>query len=241
MKKVNKNDIKSFMTLNFEFAGTRIMDRYLFPVEWKLKVNLVAVDYGTNRTDKEMQTASGLAYQKIHFWLESCLPDVVIVDTGNEVGMDVISKVDNIMMHCPGEPSDDMIVRLIHSKLSTIAAENILIREVYLESSDSPASYTFMLTDLGYDLPALVSDYTDLKSLHSTPWWERYDGFSFEFLAPADSETTPEEIFKDVADPLQEFENALLNGFGTITEIVSAETKPAEIIKIDKWKPKIVE
>jgi hypothetical protein len=241
MKKVNKNDIKSFMTLNFEFSGTRIMEKYIIPVEWELKVNLVAVDYGTSRSMKEMQTASGMAYQKLHFWLESCLPDIIAVNTANEVGMDIVSKVDNIMMHCPDEPTDDLIIRMLHSKMSTIVSDNIFIKEAVLSSSDSPATYTFCLADTGYDLPAKVSNYTNLPSLHETPWWERYDGFSFEFLSPPNSDILPEEIYERVSDPLQEFENALLSGFGTITEIISADTKPAEIIHIDRWKPKIVE
>jgi hypothetical protein len=244
MKKINKNDIKSFMTLNFDFAGTRIMEKYIFPVEWKLKVNLVAVDYGSDRTHKEMHTASGITYQKLHFWLESCLPDVVMLDSANEVGMLVVSKIDNIMMHCPGDPTDDLLVRLIHAKLSSIAGDNILIKEVYLESNDSSASYTFALTDIGYDLPATVKEYVNLRSLHTTPWWARNDGFSFEFLAPAEGDIAPEEIFKNVSDPLQEFENALLGGFGMITEVMptdAKDNKPAQIIQLDKWKPKIVE
>jgi len=240
MKKVNKNDIKSFMTLNYEFSGTRVMEKYLISAEWTLKVNLVAVDFGSKKTVKEMQAASSIAYQKIHFWLESCLPDIIMVSTQNPVGMDIVSKVDNIMMHCPDEPTDDLIVRMIHSKLSTIASDSILIKEVFLESNDNPASYTFSLTDVGYDLPAKVSDFTDLSSLHETPWWERYDGFSFEFLSPPNSDIPPEEIFKDVSDPLQEFEDAVLMSIGTITEVIK-DTKPAEIIQIEKWKPKIVE
>lgn len=227
------------MTLNFEFAGTRILEKYVLPVEWILKVNLVAVDYGTNRSNKEMQAASSIAYQKLHFWLETCLPDIVLVDTANEIGMDIVSKIDNIMMHCPGDPTDDLLVRLIHSKMSTIAAENILIKEVYLESSDNTASYTFSLTDSGYDLPTEVRKYTELSSLYSTPWWERRDGFSFEFLAPPGSDLEPEEIFKNVSDPLQEFENALLSAAGNVNDAIS--TEPAEIIQIEKWKPKIVE
>ena len=139
------------------------------------------------------------------------------------------------MLYCPSEPYDDIIVQLLHSKLTALAEDNLFVGEVRIKGSDMSVQYSFE-PDAGYDLPTTTAEYyVEGIARDIEPWWMRNDGFSFEFIRPADTDITDDELFKDVVDPLDEFNKII----GEMSDNIGVK-EPARIVQVEKWKPKKV-
>lgn len=237
MMKKGRHIIKSYMTLEYEFSGTRIQDAYLTPVDWKLTVNLVAAEK-KGKTKEEIEQQAGITYQKIYFWLDTNLPSILAVDVSKEDDLYIANLSSNIMLYCPGNPSDDLLIQLLHAKISTIAEPDLMVGQMTLKGSDTSLQYTFDCPDGEYSIPVTTeSYYTEGTTRDEVPWWFRNDGFCFEFVRPGDTEITDEELFKDIVDPMEEF-TRIVNEMADTS--ISMVREPARIVQVEKWKPKTV-
>lgn len=238
MIKKGRHIIKSHMTLEYDFSGVRLQEGSLTPVDWKLSVDLVATGKKGKSRD-EIEYDSSVTFQKLYFWLDTNLPNIVVVDVSSEDDLYLANLSTNIMMYCPGSPGDDLLVQLLHSKIATLAGQELLVGEVHLRGSDSSLHYTFDCADGVYMLPKTTTEYyLDGKTRDKTPWWMRNDGFCFEFARPDDNTQTDEELFAGISDPLDEFHRVMAE----MTESsIGILREPAKIIQVEKWKPKRVE
>ena len=238
MIKKGRHLIKSYMTLEFDFTGIRIQDAFMTPVDWKLSVDLVALDK-KGKSKEDLEIKASITYQKVYFWLDTNLQNIVMVDVGKDDDLYIANLSSNIMMYCPGNPSDDMIIRLLHSKISALSDPDLIVGEIRLKGSDTNLQYTFDVTDHDYLLPLTTSEYyTEGKTRDVDPWWERDDGFCFEFVKPIDCDVSDEELFKDIVDPMVEFDRIIKEMTDTQVNMVR---EPAEIVRVEKWKPRKVE
>ena len=237
MIKVGKSTVRSYMTLEYEFTGIRVQDSYLTPVDWNLTVNLIA-PVRRGRTKKDLETKLGTAYQKLYFWLDTNLPNIVVVDVEKEDDLYIANLSSNIMMYCPGGSGDDLMIQLLHSKLTALAGKELIVGELQLKGSDATLQYTFDCSDAEYNLPATTAEYyTEGKARDEEPWWTRDDGFCFEFIRPTNTELADEVLFKDIFDPMEEF-------YRVMSEAPDMQTgirEPARIVQVEKWKPKTIE
>ena len=203
-----------------------------------MSVDLIAPEK-KNRTKEESEYKASTTYQKLYFWLDTNLPGVIVVDVDKEDDLYIANLSANIMMYCPGGTGDDTIIQLIHSKLSSLAKNELLIGEIHLRGDDSTLQYTFDFQDNGYSLPETTEEYyTEGTARDKTPWWARDDGFCFEFIRPAETEITDDELFGDIVDPMDEFNKLVIEAadmhIGSVKE-------PARIVQVEKWKPKKIE
>lgn len=238
MIKRGKSIIRNYMTLEYEFTGIRIQEGYLSPVDWELSVNLI-VNGKKSKSKDDIEYRAGVVYQKLYFWLDTNLPSVVMSNVEDEDDLYIANLSANIMMYCPGNPSDDLIIRLLHSKLSALAGNDIEIGEIKIKASDTSIQYTYDSQDGEYDLATSTAEYyTEGVCRDSEPWWSRDDGFCFEFVRPAEIEGTDEEIFAGITDPMVDFEKVLSEMESTQIGMVR---EPARIVQVEKWKPRKVE
>jgi len=237
MIKHGKNIIRNYMTMNFEFGGIRIQDGFMTAVDWELSVNLIVAQRAKSREDVEYR--AGVMYQKLWFWLDANLQGIVLVNVESEDDLYIANLSSNITLYCPGNPSDDLVIKLLHSKLTALAGKDIGIGEMRLKASDTSICYTYDCPEGDYELPLTTSEYyTEGTCRDVDPWWTRNDGFCFEFVKPEDSEETDEEIFAGIVDPMIEFERAVSVMENTQIGMVR---EPARIVQVEKWKPKKVE
>jgi len=237
MMKRGKHVIRSYMTLEYEFTGIRIQDGSLTPVDWTLLVNLIAPEK-KGRTKEESEYKAGLTYQKLYFWLDTNLPNIVLVDVNDEDDLYIANLSSNITMYCPGNPGDDTIIQLLHSKLTALSGTELIVGEIHLKGSDTSLQYTFDCQDGDYVMPISTVDYyTEGKARDEIPWWARDDGFCFEFIRPDNAEVAEEEFFKDINDPMDEFQRIMSEVVDTHIGMVK---EPARIVQVEKWKPKTV-
>lgn len=237
MIKRGKNAIKSHMTLEYSFIGIRVQETVLTPVEWKITIDLAApVQKGKTKEDIEYE--AGIAYQKVYFWLDTNLPGIVILDVNNEDDLYLSNISSNITMYCPGNPGDDLIIQLLHSKISALAFPELIVGDIHLKGSDTALQYTYDCPDGDYGLPISTGDYyKECTTRDTIPWWARDDGFCFEFVRPEDSEVSDEELFADIVDPMDEFEKIIIEAADMH---ISMAREPAKIVQVEKWKPKTV-
>lgn len=238
MMKRGKQVIRSYMTLAYEFTGMRLQEGHLTPVDWTLTVNLIAsMKKGKSKAEGEYKAS--VIYQKLHFWLETNLPGIIFVDVSDEDDLYIANLSSNITMYCPGNPGDDMIIQLLHSKLSALSGAELEVGEIHLKGSDTSLQYTFDCPDGDYTMPTATAEYyTEGSARDEIPWWNRNDGFCFEFIRPGDTEITDEELFKDIVDPLDDFERIVAEMTDAHIGIVK---EPAKIVQVEKWKPRKVE
>jgi len=227
------------MTLTYSFTGIRVFDNLLTPVDWELSVDMVAtMKPGKEREDLEYNAS--VTYQKIYFWLDTNLPNIVVVDVNNETDLYISNLSSNIMMYCPSIPADDVIIQLLHSKLVSLSGEDLVIGEMQLKGSDTSLKYTFDCADGEYMLPTTVAEYYPEGTARDVkPWWTRDDGFCFEFIRPTDTDLDDSELFGDILDPLDEFYKWVKESDNEDSP-AGITKEPAKIVQVEKWKPKIV-
>jgi len=232
-----KNRIKSHMTLEYDFTGIRLLECSLIPVDWHVSVQVVALN-PKKKSIEEAEFDSTIAYQKLFFWLDTNLPNVILVDVNSEDDLYLANLSSNIMLYCPGEPFDDVFIKLLHAKMVALSEGKLLIGEMELKGSDSTMKYSYALDEENYDLPETTKEYyTEGEARDSKPWWNRDDGFSFEFIRPPDVTISNEELFKDIVDPMIEFNRSIRDAADKHIGIVK---EPARIVQVEKWIPKKV-
>lgn len=236
MMKRGKHVIRNYMTLEYEFTGIRIQEGFLTPVDWKLTVNLIAAEK-KGKTKEEAEYDAGIVYQKLYFWLDTNLQHIAMVDVNNEDDLYIANLSSNITMYCPGNPGDDLVIQLLHSKLTALAGTELVLGEIHLKGSDTSLQYTFDCPDGDYSMPGTTVDYyAEGVARDETPWWSRDDGFCFEFIKPEETEMSEEEFFKDIVDPMIEFERIIAE----VNTHIGMVKEPARIVQVEKWKPKTV-
>jgi hypothetical protein len=236
---VGKHKVRSHMTLEYDFSGIRIHEEDIIPVDWKLTVNLIAPQ-NKKRTKEEFESLAGITYQRIYFWLETNLPHIIVVDTNNEPGMFIANTASNVMMYCPDQPFDEMIIQLLHHKLTALADKALIVGEVHLKGSDVTAGFSYDCPDGEYNLPSTVAEYLPGITMHTIPWWARNDGYCFEFIKPEEQKDTPNDVFfADMLDPMVEFEQVMKENSNMFIEF-EPEKEPAKIIQVEKWQPRKV-
>lgn len=239
MLKRGKQIVRSYMTMSYQFSGIRLQEGHLAPVDWSLSINLVA-SVKNIKAKADAEYKASIIFQRIYFWLDTNLQNILFVDVSNEDDLYIANLSSNITMYCPESPDDDMIIQLLHSKLSAISGPELEIADIQLKGSDTALQYTFDSQDNGYDLPLTTAEYyLEGTARDEMPWWSRNDGFCFEFIRPIDSEgVTDEELFADIVDPMDDFEKF-------ITEMTDANIgmtkEPARIVQVEKWKPRKME
>jgi hypothetical protein len=240
MIKRGRHIIRNHMVLEYEFTGIRIQEAFFTPVDWKLEISLIAPDQ-KGKSKKDIEHKASIAYQKLYFWLDANLPNIVVVDVEDEDDLYLANLSSNIMMYCPGSVSDDVMIRLLHSKLSVLAAPEIVVAEIKLRASDTSLQYNFDCEDGDYKLPATTEDYyTGGTARDVEPWWTRNDGFCFEFIRPVDDqgkEIEGDEVFADIVDPMDEFHRLVAE----VDNHINLMKEPARIVQVERWKPKKLE
>ncbi len=222
----------TFMTLHYRFSGIRLQSAMMVPVDWNISVDLLVLD----KKIKDFETSVNTVFQKLYFWLETNLPNVVIVNAMDSDDLYLANSVANMMLYCPGQVSDDIIAQTIHSKLSTLAGNFIELGCIKVSSSDSLLEVTFDTNGGNYKLPVSTTEYlTDVVVKDVVPWWARNDGFSFDFIRPPESNLSDEELFSNIIDPMDEFDRLIAEN----NEVNLKE--PARIVQVEKWKPKTVD
>lgn len=232
--KIGSEVVNSYMKYNFKFSGTRILGNTLYPAQWDLDIDLVAIDRSKEQSKIQLQDSGNTSFQRIYYWLESALAGIVMTDVNNVFGMNVALNTDNTILYSPDDPTDDILIQLIHCKLKNIGGDFLHIGNLSLTSSDSIAGYVYTPNN-PYTVPMKVKEYiSEGVSLYKDAWWNRADGFTNEFIKPKGTKGKVADVFADVEDPLAVY-TSMLDNFA-----FEMENEDAPVVKVDKWTPKTI-
>jgi hypothetical protein len=214
------------------FSGVRLDDGYLTSAQWGVRLEVQA-----NGSTEEL---ANVAIAKVQHFFDICLANVLMVDIKDRQSINVVNHTDNPFMLLPGSPTDDMVSRLLFLKLAKIIGNDLSIVSLELTASDHAVEY-LIVDEITEGLPANTTDFVgdNMLSLHTTPWWFRPDGFTTELLVEAGGESTPQEMYAEVEDPMQAFVEYLMEDTDDDPE-PPKKKKSARIEKFNKWNPKRV-
>lgn len=238
------SDVEAYMTIDYSFWGIRGYDGRLIPNKWDLVINLAGIDSPDAPDQAKYQLELAATYQKISYWLDYFFSNVILVSADNTDLIDALDTiaVDNTCVTTPGEPTDDLLIKLIHAKISVLAGKHLLIGRLALKGTDSNSTFHFTNNSGGYNLPDV--SYIGEKPAHKLPWWLRDDVDTYDMsLADCDDDDVAEimesiDTKQILADIVEDINKTL-----GITESDNKHSGPAEVISINKkeeWIPKPV-
>ena len=203
--------LRRFMTFDHAFSGTRVSEAHLTPSNWQLSVDIVWV-----KGDDDFDAT----YNRIQYWLLFVLDDILAVNTLDQVDMGIADTVSNTQFHCPGYPTDNILVQLLHAKLRAMAGQSMLIGEVALKSDTTGIRYTYDCHQGDHEVPS-DNGYMGRTTYYESPWWFRNDGFCYKDFGNGEEE-----------DPLNDFYESLQSACSA-----REPTRSADIIKLSDWRP----
>jgi hypothetical protein len=215
----------TYLVINHTFAGVRVFDYTITPVKFKLQIHCGVPDKDSQGSHTTQERAS-VSFQVLKLWLHNMLDEVTICNPTRDIGDFLLDMSESKIMTTPGEPDDNVLARLLHSKVSVIAKGNLEIVKLILISSDTHNTERHW-TGTNYLLPGV--EYMEEPTLHKTPWWTRN---SIDISDLHKESFTAEEISQLLNDDdmLCEYENTLLEDLAESRE----SSGEAEIIE-DVW------
>lgn len=235
-------DVEAYMTLEHKLWGVRVLDGKFSIGQWQLVINFAGID-NPDADPETHQIQLAATYQKLNYWLEYFLDSALFVNAAKEelTGPLCELALENSTLLLPGDPTDDLIIRVLHSKISVLAGEFLLIGKISLKCTDTASTFNYTNNASGYKLPC--ANYVGDSPVHLLPWWERDDIDTYDYNFDDLDEGTLEEARKDLNTGyiLQEIVNDIYRTLSPDEDVRPGSI--AEIISIDdtnKWTPKEV-
>lgn len=194
--KIGNENLPSYMSFGFSFTGMRLHGSTLVPVDWDVEIELIGDN--ENHTPEEHT----MAFQRMNYWVELALADIVIVGPDNYESM-LARDIENLIMWLPDSAGDDLLSQALHSKLKTVAGPSVILGEISVSSSDAPTTYYFSPIKKGHYNIANDTKGFGVKVYHKEPWYCRRDSLTYELIVDdQQSKKDYNELLKDYEDPL---------------------------------------
>lgn len=196
------------MVINHTFTAVRVFDYTLTPLTFNLQIHC-CVPNGFSPSIQSVQDKAAISFQVLKLWLHNMLDEVTIVNPVTDIGEMLLGVSESKIMTTPGEPDDNVLVRVLHSKIASITKGNLEIIKLVLSSSDT--EYTEQHWPFSDGVEYMLPDisYMDDEVIHKDPWWVRT---SID-IADIYSHLLDEEEIKDILDSddmLSEYELTLI-------------------------------
>lgn len=158
----------SFVVCPYIFSAVRVFEKTLVPTDVMLKI---AASASQMLDDTARQEKVEEGFKKLAFWVEAVLSNSIIIDVASDKFGDIANGISNTVMFCPDNPTDHLLVQLLHSKIVAITRGLFDIHSISITTSDTNNFETHFRNDGGYDLPSV--EYFPGEIIHDKPWWER--------------------------------------------------------------------
>lgn len=179
-----------YIHYTFKFSLCRLVDNLLVPSNFKCKAEVDIVD----------EDLIELAIRKINYWLENIVSASIAVAANNAIGFQMLldenstPRLQNPMMICPDEPTDNNLCVLLQSKLQALAGGAFAVGMIEL-TSDNAEGLMFTYVGDSEDMLPSMEDWIAGPTWFSRPWWERDDASTFDTVAPEDADLTKTPVW----------------------------------------------
>lgn len=199
MSDIDDDANELYLHYKTDFKATRIIDAVLYPTNFTLESD-VWFDMD-NVPAEDRDYTLNLILMKIDFFYKNIIDNSIMFGDLNEWAIPSLldnntPRVDNILVRCPFQPSDDHLAMLFQSKMNALGNGNLVFGAVTVSSDNSRGlSFTFV-GDGAYCLPD-ISEWIGERSFFENPWWDRNDSSSMDIVPKEDDDLTikPEFAF----------------------------------------------
>lgn len=170
-----------YKTLNTDFTGIRLMGTGLFPVNWKVRVDIMISD----------ETAMPeVGYQQMLYWLSALLDSVLIVNINDDEARKLAEQANNQLMTLPSDPFDDLIAHALIEKLSVIGAPKGLVVVGISLDADGVTNHIKDYDSSKSVLPDITYAGKAAKKKLKLPWWKRSTSETSDLIVAETEEGT---------------------------------------------------
>lgn len=223
-------DDNLFISFKTSVNVIRVIDQELIPTEILLKVDF-ANDPGPDLEDQFAILSCQAAMAKIRYWLSDRLDGCIMYSHENEWAEEALSSSENRNCVLPGEPNEDILVLVLHSKMQALGGDLVKVGPIDIEMQDG-----YVFTYVGDGLLELPDqeEWGGDTALFAKPWWARADGSTKE-EQDINKLGLTEEYIKEMG-----FEQPVEDSLDFIsTEIFKNSDHTAEIIR-PSFRPLVI-
>lgn len=168
----------------------------------------------------------------MRLWIDEFVDGSVAISVGQGIDTSTIEQVSNNVLMCPDDPHDYLLLLLLHSKLSAIGEDEVIVGSTKLVS-DQGEGFTNHVEGTVEDWLPSMAEWIGPRHFHDHPWWARPDSSTMD-LKPEDGD--------DLSDlPELGYDLLAMVSVAQKTEAVAPELqeRTAEIIK-PVFKPRVI-
>lgn len=166
--------------------------------------------------------------QAMKIWLEDFVDGSVAYSVRTQVDTTILEEISNNIIMCPDDPHDHLLLILLHSKLTAIGGDAIIINRSSM-TDDTGEGFSNSVEGYPDDWLPDIETWMGTRSFWKDPWWSREDSSTMDIKPDEDDDL---EVKPELGVDLIQLVS---------TEAASTPTREnvAEIIK-PGFKPRII-
>jgi len=177
----------------------------------------------------EPETSMAKARLKaMKLWTHAFLDGCIAYDVHTKIDTTLLESLSNHIMMCPDDPHDYLLLAMIHSKLTAIAGDDIVIRSTML-STDTGEGFSNTIHGAIEDALPSMTEWVGPRSFWSVPWWSRADSSMMDIPPESSDDLTKKpHLGDDLLLMINEEDD------------IRTDKPAAEIIK-PQFKPRVID
>lgn len=224
-----------FVSFKTSVRVIRVIDKELIPTKIRLRVDF-ANEEGPDPDDQFSILSSQAGMARIRYWLSNRFEDSLLISSENDWALEALSETANRHTTLPGEPTEDVLVMVLQSKLQALGGKHVMIGNLDLEIQDGHGLAFTYVGDGELELPTQEEWMADL-AFFDKPWWARCDGWTSD---PMDPKKLPPMLLEDGTDLIDRTEPDADSLDFIAAEIFNNSSHTAEILR-PQFKPQIIQ
>ena len=215
-----------FVSFKTSVNAIRVIDRELLSASIRLRMDIANQDVDTTQ---DSVFRSQVAMAKMRYWLDECLSNSVMFSRDNDWAVNTFLSTSpenlgtsNPVTILPGDPTEDLLVQVIQSKLQSLVGSSMTIGNVELEIEDGHGLMFTYVGDGELELPT-NEEWVGEHCYFGRPWWCRDDASTMDIIAGEDDDV---EDLPSFAYSLEFLADALRPSTAPSAQIVRPDFRP---------------
>jgi hypothetical protein len=171
----------------FSIKVVRVLEDLIIPSTLKFKMEFIPMDTADD-------TEIDLSFTKMRYWLDNVINKSVIFAHDNSTAITMFidqqgadTRIGNILVLTPHEPTDQHIAALFQAKMQALAGGSMAFGPVEVSSDNQLGLVFTFVGDSSAVLPG-IADWVGERSFFDKPWWDRDDGSTLDVMPPDDAD-----------------------------------------------------
>jgi hypothetical protein len=175
-----------FVRLSLAFRAIKVVQNHFVSGSWEFTVDIMP-----NSDLSISSTEICGAFAKIKYWVEEIVNGSIMFAHTNQWAVEQFfgspenEPVANNIVLLPGPAADDLIAKVLHSKLQALSNNHLILGPIEVSSADG-IGISIFYTGENSDLPNM-EQWVGKRSFFDEPWWRRDDSSTLD-VVPTDAD-----------------------------------------------------